>query len=192
MDTLRAQINPHFLFNALHALNGIIPPSAGKARKTLLNLADIFRYALDAKRQFVPLEDEIRIVEAYLQIERLRLGERLKTNVSIDRGALDRLVPALAIQPLVENAVKHGISPRPEGGEVRLSVRIDDDWLSIQVSDNGGGFDPDESLSGGHGLPSVRRRLQLSYAESPDFRIDSGRDGTRISYRIPARMGPGS
>lgn len=192
MDTLRAQINPHFLFNALHALNGIIPPSAGKARKTLLNLAEIFRYALDAKRQFVPLEDEIRIVDAYLQIERLRLGERLKTNVSIDRGALDRLVPALAIQPLVENAVKHGISPKQEGGEVGLSVRIDDDWLSIQVSDSGSGFDPEEGMSRGHGLTSVRRRLQLSYSESLDFRIDSDADGTRISYRIPVRRSPRS
>lgn len=190
MDTLRAQINPHFLFNSLHALNGIIPPNAEKARKTLLNLADIFRYALDAKRQFVPLEDEIRIVEAYLQIERLRLGERLRTHVSIDRGALDRLVPALAIQPLVENAVKHGISPKPDGGEVGLSVRVDDAWLSVQVSDSGSGFEPAEGMSRGHGLTSVRRRLQLSYSESLDFRIDSGSDGTRISYRIPMRMSP--
>lgn len=188
IDTLRAQINPHFLFNSLHALNGIIPPNAQKARKTLLNLADIFRYALDAKRQFVPLEDEIRIVEAYLQIERLRLGERLQTNVSIDQGALDRLVPALAIQPLVENSVKHGISPKPEGGEVGLTVRMDGDGLSIQVCDSGSGFDPDEGMTRGHGLTSVRRRLQLSYSESLDFQIESGSDGTKVSYRIPARL----
>lgn len=190
MDTLRAQINPHFLFNSLHALNGIIPPNATTARRTLLNLADIFRYALGAKRQFVPLEDEIRIVEAYLQIERLRLGERLKTNVSIDQGALDRLVPALAIQPLVENAVKHGISLKPEGGQVGLSVRIEDGWLSIQVRDNGNGFDPDEGMPQGHGLTSVRRRLQLAYTDSLDFRIESGRNGTEVSFRVPARMSP--
>lgn len=190
MDTLRAQINPHFLFNSLHALNGIIPPNATTARRTLLNLADIFRYALGAKRQFVPLEDEIRIVEAYLQIERLRLGERLKTDVSIDQGALDRLVPALAIQPLVENAVKHGISLKPEGGQVGLSVRIEGTWLSIRVRDNGNGFDPDEGLSQGHGLTSVRRRLQLAYTDSLDFRIESGGDGTQVSFRVPARMSP--
>ena len=102
LETLRAQINPHFLFNALNALYGVIPRAAANARETLLNLADIFRYALGGKRQFVSLEEELRIVEAYLQIERLRLGDRLSTRIELDDDARPLQVPALSIQPLVD------------------------------------------------------------------------------------------
>ena len=185
MDTLRAQTNPHFLFNALHALYGSIPADAVTARKTLLNLADLFRYTLDSKSQFVSLEDEIRIVEAYLQIARLRLGERLRTSVDVEDHATSKMVPALSIQPLVENAVKHGVSAKPEGGEVRVSARLGNGSLRVEVVDNGVGFEPDDRPSSGHGLRSVERRLQLCYPESVDFRIESGSSGTKVTYSIP-------
>ena len=184
LETLRAQINPHFLFNALNALYAVIPRGASHARETLVNLADIFRYALDGKRQFVPLEEELRIVEAYLQIERLRLGDRLSTSIDLDDRARSLKVPALSIQPLVENAVKHGISAKPEGGEVRVRTAVADGRLSVEVADNGTGFDPQEPRASGNGLTNVRRRLNLCYHEQADFSIDSSAAGTRVRFSV--------
>ena len=184
MATLRAQINPHFLFNALNALNGIIPTAAMDARKTLLNLADIFRYSLDSKRQFVSLREEMRIVEAYLQIERLRLGNRLTTRIDLDDRVRSMKIPALSIQPLVENAVKHGVSSKPHGGEVRVMAHQVAGALDIEVSDDGEGFDPPPQSTRGHGLRSVERRLQLCYGGAVEFRIDTDRTGSRVGFRV--------
>ena len=116
LDTLRAQINPHFLFNSLNALYATIPRSAVDARETLVNLAEIFRYSLQGNRQFVSLDQEMRIVQAYLQIERLRLGKRLRTGIDIAEDTWQIAVPVLSIQPLVENAVKHGVEHRDRSG----------------------------------------------------------------------------
>ena len=111
LDALRARINPHFLFNSLNALYATIPRSAVDARKTLVNLAEIVRYSLQGTRRFVSLDQEMRIVQAYLQIERLRLGERLRTGIDIVEDTLQIAVPVLSIQPLVENAVNPHFSP---------------------------------------------------------------------------------
>ena len=188
MAALRAQINPHFLFNALNALNGIIPKAAIDARRTLLNLADIFRYSLDAKQQFVSLEEEMRIVEAYLQIERLRLGDRLTTRIELDDRMRLKKVPALSIQPLVENAVKHGVSSRAQGGEVRVLAKQEDGTLHIEVSDDGEGFDPQAQSSLGHGLQSVERRLQLCYSGAVKFRIEADGTGSKVGFRVPLQV----
>lgn len=183
---LRAQINPHFLFNSLNALNAIIPAGATAARKTLLNLADIFRYSLSTKQQLVSLTDEIDIVEAYLQIERLRLADRLTTRIEIDERVRFSRVPALSIQPLVENAVKHGVSRKADGGEVRVSAREDSGGLRVEVADNGPGFDTQAQRDRGHGLRSVERRLQLCYEGAVEFRVESDTSGARVGFTIPA------
>lgn len=183
---LRAQINPHFLFNALNALNAIIPAGATAARETLLNLADIFRYSLSSKQQLVSLADEIDIVEAYLQIERLRLADRLTARIEIDERVRFNRVPALSIQPLVENAVKHGVSRKADGGEVRVSAREDSGGLRVEVADNGPGFDTQAQPGGGHGLRSVERRLQLCYEGAVEFRVESDASGSRVGFTIPA------
>ncbi len=183
---LRAQINPHFLFNALNTLNAIIPQAATDARMTLLNLADIFRYSLDTKQQFVSLEQEMRIVDAYLQIERLRLDDRLTTRIEMDHDDVRHTkVPALSIQPLVENAVKHGVSSRLRGGEVRVSARREEGALRIEVRDNGGGFDPSALSVQGHGLRSVERRLQLCYGGAVKFWVKTDAPGCRVGFRVP-------
>ncbi len=187
MATLRAQINPHFLFNALNALNGIIPADAADARRTLVNLADIFRYSLESKRQFVPLEEELEIVRAYLQIERLRLGARLSSRIDMGEEARYRKVPALSIQPLVENAVKHGVSRKVEGGEVRVSARQEDSRLRIDVADDGPGFDAATASTVGHGLLNVERRLHLCYGGDVEFVIESGQSGSRVGFSVPLR-----
>ncbi len=184
MATLRAQINPHFLFNALNALNAIIPASAPDARRTVLNLAEVFRYSLAAKRQLVPLEEELGIVEAYLQIERLRLGRRLATKIDLDERVRCSSVPALSIQPLVENAVKHGISRRAEGGEVRVLAREEGGALRVEVIDDGPGFDPAALPERGHGLRSVERRLQLCFAGKAEFVLESRPTGSKVGFLV--------
>jgi LytS/YehU family sensor histidine kinase len=185
LDALRAQINPHFLFNALNALYGLIPRSAAEARTTLLSLADVFRYSLQSQRQFVPLEEEMRIVEAYLQIERLRLGRRLRTEVHVSEQARSVQVPVLSIQPLVENAVKHGVSTKPEGGLVRVDACILDGSLHVEVADDGPGFDPAASTNAGHGLQNVRRRIQLCYREGSQLAVRSSASETVVGFTAP-------
>jgi two-component system, LytTR family, sensor kinase len=191
LRALQSQIHPHFLFNALNALYGIIPREARGARETVLNLADIFRYFLETRRLFLPLEEELRIVKAYLEVESLRLGTKLRTEIEVDPEALSAQIPVLSIQPLVENAVKHGISPLPQGGLVRIEARREPGGaLRIAVSDTGAGF-PSVSKNGlggesGVGLENVIRRLELCYGAASQLQISSGPAGTSVSFSIPA------
>ncbi len=186
--TLRAQINPHFLFNALNALNGLIPAGAAAARTTLLNLADIFRYSLNSKQHQVVLADELEVVEAYLQIERLRLADRLTTHIDVDDEVRSTRVPALSIQPLVENAIKHGVSHLAKGGEVRITAHAQAGDLRVEVADNGPGFGVQASPGQGHGLRSVERRLQLCYGGAVQFDIESDTAGSRVGFTIPSTI----
>lgn len=183
LRALQSQIHPHFLFNALNALYGIIPREARGARDTVLNLADIFRYFLDTRKTQVPLSEEMRIVAAYLDIERLRLGDKLRTEIDVAPDALDIAIPVLSIQPIVENAVKHGVAPLSSGGVVAIEVRRDGDGLHVSVSDTGRGFQ-----NNGHpgvGLENVRKRLQLSYGGAAQLDIYSGPQGSTVSMLIP-------
>jgi signal transduction histidine kinase len=185
LRALRAQINPHFLFNSLNTLYGIIPRDLKPARQTVLNLAEIFRYFLHTDAQFSSLSDELRIVKAYLEIESLRLGGRLVTALEIDAAALASKIPILSIQPLVENAVKHGIGPRPEGGSVALIVALQDDELRVEVRDTGVGFPPSsEQAQKGVGLENVRQRLKLCYGEQADLSVQSSQTGSIVGFRI--------
>jgi hypothetical protein len=187
LRALQSQIHPHFLFNALNTLYGVIPREAAAARRMLLNLADIFRYFLRSDKTFVPLEEEIRIVEAYLSIEEMRLGEKLKTEIVVDDGARKEPIPVLSIQPLVENAVKHGAAVRPEGGFVRLEVMREELGLRIAVTDSGPGFGVRrESRDGcGVGLENVSRRLSLCYGPEARVVIESRPDGSKVSFFAP-------
>ena len=185
LRALQSQIHPHFLFNALNALYGIIPKEAKGARETVLNLADIFRYFLETRKMYLPLERELHIVKAYLEIERLRLGEKLRTEIDVAPEVLTTLIPVLSIQPLVENAVKHGIAPLPQGGLVRIEARRNATGsLEIRVWDTGSGFaKPGE---GGIGLENVARRLELCYGPGTRLEIESGSGGTAVSFAVPA------
>jgi hypothetical protein len=186
LRALQSQINPHFLFNALNTLYGIIPRDAAGARKTVLNLAEIFRYFLQSERSFIPLSEELEIVRAYLEIERLRLGPRLEVRIHVDDAALPVLIPILSIQPLVENAIKHGLSSKPGPGLLGLRVTMLDDELQIAVEDNGLGLDGSTDNSGsGVGLANVKRRLQLCFGPDADILIDSSSDGTKVQFAIP-------
>lgn len=188
LEALRAQINPHFLFNSLNAVYGLIPRAAASARETLVHLADIFRYSLESREPFVTLERELEIVEAYLEIERQRLGERLRTRIDVEPEAARARIPALSIQPLVENAVRHGIGAKPEGGAVTVTGRVVADRLEVEVMDDGVGFegeaDAAEGGTKGHGLRNVRRRLELCYGERAGLAIESSPAGTRAAVGV--------
>jgi two-component system LytT family sensor kinase len=169
----------------LNTLYGIIPREARGARETVLNLADIFRYFLETRKTLVPLEEEMHIVKAYLEIERLRLGDKLQLEISVTPEALSVPIPILSIQPLVENAVKHGIAPLAGGGLIQISARIDPEGaLLISVRDSGPGFS--KSNREGVGLENVERRLELCYGAEAGVSIESGDSGSQVSVRIPA------
>lgn len=189
LRALQSQINPHFLFNALNALYGIIPREAKGARETVLHLADIFRYFLETRKPFLPLEEEMHIVQAYLQVEGLRLGAKLRTEINVEPETLAIPIPILTIQPLVENAVKHGIAPNAGGGVVRIETRLDSNGaLLVTVADTGQGFA--ETKGGGIGLENVTRRLELHYGTEARLRIESSPAGSSVSFSIPASTPP--
>lgn len=185
LRALQAQINPHFLFNALNALYAAIPRQAEGARRTLLNLADLFRYFLQTERRTIPLSEEIRIIRAYLEIEQLRLGDRLHAELDVDPDALSIEIPTLSIEPLVENAVKHGIANTAGPGSVALRIRRVRESLDVEVQDTGKGFHSSQSKGAGVGLDNVRQRLRLSYGPGADLQIGSTPEGTTVRFAIP-------
>jgi two-component system sensor histidine kinase LytS len=185
LRALQAQIHPHFLFNAFNTLYGIIPKEASGARRTVLNLADIFRYFLETDRTFVSVEDEVRIVRAYLEIEALRLGGKLLTELDVDPAVMGARIPLLSLEPLVENAVKHGVAARTEGGTVRIRVWRDGELLRVAVADTGCGFGEKAVKGGGVGLDNVRQRLRLCYGPEADLVIASSAAGATVSFAVP-------
>jgi LytS/YehU family sensor histidine kinase len=195
LRALQSQINPHFLFNSLNTLYGTIPREAAGARRMVLNLADIFRYFLQPDRTFIPLSAELQIVRAYLEIEALRLGDRLKTEIEVDEDAGESMIPILSVQPLVENAVKHGIATRSAPGTVRLRARRMPEGLLVEVSDDGEGFhagkDRRTPAGGGVGLDNVRQRLRLCFGESALLQIRSTESGSTVSFLAPGTLPDG-
>jgi LytS/YehU family sensor histidine kinase len=184
LRALQSQINPHFLFNALNTLYGVIPREAAGARRTVLNLAEVFRYFLRSERTFIPLSEELQIINAYLDIERLRLGPRLETHIDVDEAAMPVLIPILSIQPLVENAIKHGVSAKAGGGSLTLTAKVIGGEVRITVEDTGPGMQ-NESSGNGLGLGNVTRRLQLCYGPSADLHVSSGAAGTSVQFSVP-------
>jgi two-component system, LytTR family, sensor kinase len=183
LRALESQIQPHFLFNVLNTLYGLIPRQAQAARATVLNLSDLLRYHLKQDRTFIALEEELRTVEAYLEIEKLRLGARLRVRLEIDPDVRAVPIPVLSLEPLVENAVKHAVAARPEGGEITVRVtRRPDGGLTVRVEDTGPGFatEPDGN---GVGLANVRRRVALCYGG--DLIIESSPSGSSVEFIVP-------
>ncbi|MEP7362177.1 MAG: histidine kinase [Acidobacteriota bacterium] len=195
LRALESQIHPHFLFNALNTLYGVIPKEARGARATVLNLADILRYFLQRERTYIPLEEEMAIIRSYLEIEKLRLGDRLRTEFDVQEQALRQLIPLLSLEPLVENSIKHGISQLPGGGLVRIVARMESGELHVRVEDTGSGFSagsPDSTRGAGVGLPNVRRRLELCYGPGAQLQIETSARGSSVGFRIPAQVQAGA
>ncbi len=191
LRALQSQINPHFLFNALNALYGAIPREAAGARRMVLNLAEIFRYSLQSDKAFVPLAQEMQIVRAYLELEQCRLASRLDVQIEVDDAALQIPIPALSIQPLVENAVKHGVALRVEPGYVRIKAQCRNGELRISVENSASGRATEAPVTG-VGLQNVRRRLEICYGAGADLRFSPGLACTTVEIRVPlARAGAG-
>jgi two-component system LytT family sensor kinase len=188
LKALQAQINPHFLFNSLNTLYGTIDRANAEARRLVLNLADVYRYLLRSERALVTVEEELRIVRAYLEIEELRLGSKLHTEVHADPSALRAAIPLLSIQPLVENAVKHGVASRMGAGFVHLKIRADGNTVVVEVSNSGVWDWPpglSASSSSGIGLTNVRRRLELCYGADARFEIRADNGVTTVAFVLP-------
>ena len=184
LRALQSQINPHFLFNALNTLYGTIPREAAGARRMVLNLAEIFRYFLQTERSFVPLSHEIEIVRAYLEVEQLRLGDRLHLDIHVDSATNDIPIPVLSIQPLVENAIKHGVDQSSKSGYVRINCQLHSGQLRILIENSANGL-PVETGGGGIGLQNVRRRLEICYGPSAHLQLTLGAQTSVAELEIP-------
>lgn len=186
-DALRSQINPHFLFNTLNAATSLVWSDPEKARFILVKLSFILRRLLRDSEDFMPLSREIEFIEDYLSLERARFGEeKIRFVKEIDPRSLDVPVPAMVLQPLVENAVKHGLSRRVGDGLIRVRTECNGNTLKVFVEDDGEGFSG--SPSGGIGLANVRERLSVAYGKEGSFDIISAPgDGTVVTFEIPVK-----
>jgi two-component system LytT family sensor kinase len=184
-DALRRQINPHFFFNTLNAATSCIWSEPDKTRWILVKLAGILRKLLHGTEDFVPLSGELEFIDDYLSLEQARFGaERIRVEKEIDPRALDVPVPSMLLQPLVENAVRHGISGRVDGGTIRVEAENDGEKIRIVVRDDGKGFAGE--AADGIGLRNVRERLSVAYGLSQSMTIDSvPGEGTEIRIEIP-------
>lgn len=188
LRALQSQINPHFLFNAFNTLYGTIDRTSFEARRLVLNLTDIFRYFLQGDRSEIPLSEELRIIKAYLEIESLRLGDRLLTELHIDESVLDVMIPVLSLQPLVENAVKHGVAGKAGPGRVVIRAGTQGSMLRISVEDQSpgvGGGGKTVHDGSGVGLANVRRRLNLAYGPESTIQASYGVHGSQVTLLIP-------
>jgi len=185
LQALRMQINPHFLFNSLHSIAALATLDGVRAREMCIKLSDFLRSSLGlGQRDSVPLREELALARSYLEVEQVRFGARLQFSENIQESCQDCAIPVLLLQPLVENAVKHGIAGLVEGGAVSLSVERQGESVRVAVEN---GFDPDAPPPSrlGMGLPHVRRRLQLRYGEAASMEA-GGREGIyRVELRFP-------
>jgi sensor histidine kinase YesM len=189
LKALKAQINPHFLFNTLNTIAELIHTDPARAEATVERLAEMFRYVLaGSERGLVPLEEELTFLEGYLEIERARFGEQLEVTQEIDPRALDIPVPSLILQPLVENAVRHG---RGDHGRIDLNVRIRllGAEMQVTIADQGPGMPLHYKIGQGpgHGLRNVDQRLRKTYGEGYGLEVaGNAPQGTAITFKIPA------
>ena len=197
LKALRAQINPHFLFNTLNTIAALTRTDPQTARRLIVNFADFFRESLERQSQFTTLDEELRYVNSYLVFEKARFGSKLQIERHIDKGARRMKLPSLVVQPLVENAVKHGMAGN---GQLRLllSAKVENAHLVVEVKDNGAGMVMDDhslvvdnnGKGLGIGLTNVRERLRSLYGSASLLSIDSTiGEGTAVTLKIPIAGG---
>jgi len=190
MDALISQINPHFLFNTLNTVSSLIRFDPDTARDVLFKLANILRRRLKSQIHFVPLKQELEFIDDYLDIEVVRFGQdKLQIRKEIETDTLDVMVPSMILQPLLENAIRHGIGPKIEGGTITLRATHSKGHLVIEVIDDGVGI-PEERrpgiLESGIGISNVHERLKVLYGQDSSMKIESqAGKGTVIRLEIP-------
>jgi two-component system LytT family sensor kinase len=199
MEALQNQINPHFLFNTLNSVSSLVRFDPDTARDLIIKLANILRRLLNSTDAFVPLREEVEFIDNYLDIEVVRFGrDKLRVVKELDPTSLDTLVPSMLLQPLVENSIKHGLSPKVEGGSIHLRSRLTESNLVIEVEDDGVGMgaanllERPTGLGGtGIGMANVAERLKVLYGDTARMTMDShGGKGTLVRLRLPILQTP--
>jgi sensor histidine kinase YesM len=170
LQTLQSKINPHFLYNSLNSIASLIHEDADKAEDMTLKLSRLFRYSINSQQENMALvKDEMEIVNTYLAIEKVRFGDRIAFSSSIDEHLLDKRIPRFLIQPLVENALKHGLNNTAQNGRLNINLRLQNQRLVIEVADNGSPF-PNE-LNMGYGMQSTYDKLNLLYGDDYEMQL---------------------
>jgi sensor histidine kinase YesM len=185
LASLESRIHPHFLFNTLNSISALIPVDPERAERLMERMAALLRFSLDAHAHgLVPLDQEMKIVRDYLEIEQARLGSRLRYQVDTPGDAADLRLPPLAVQTLIENSIKFAIAPERQGGEIRVLAQQTDDHLQIEVFDTGPGFSL-ESAPAGHGLDNLRNRLAMLFGNTADLRVTRQDGWTTVRLLFP-------
>lgn len=189
LQALQMQLNPHFLFNTLHSISALMHQNVEAADGMITRLSDLLRTALDSSdTQEVTLRQELEFLQRYLEIEQTRFGSRLTVKTDIAPDTLEARVPNLILQPLVENAIRHGIEPHAKPGRVELRAQRDDDTLVLEVGDNGAGLGGNGPTGEGVGLSNTRARLRTLYGAAHRFELrDAPGGGLRVWLTIPFR-----
>jgi signal transduction histidine kinase len=186
LQTLKQQLRPHFLFNTLNAISGLIHTDPRAADDMIANLSGLLRLSLDSGEvQNVPLRDELRAVQLYIDIQRVRFGDRFTVEQRIDPQTLDAYVPHLILQPLVENAFHHGIAKRAQGGELRIESERSNGLVRLRVADNGPGSGGQRDKSAGIGLRNSRARLRRIFGEDAALHISDTPNGFMVEAAFP-------
>ncbi len=188
INALKAQIQPHFLFNTLNSISASVSPQQEKTRILIAELADTFRYALRSTQEdVVPLSSELKFISTYLDLEKERFRERLHVSIKVDEQVEDAKIPPMLLQPIVENSLKYGISPMVDGGSIQIVCEESEGHLQITVKDTGGGYTgnlQDLKTAPGVGLRNIRKRLEKLYGE--EILIERNKpQGLSIMFKIP-------
>ena len=187
MAALESQLNPHFLFNALNTVRALVADDPDEARRAVTLLSSLLRQTLATVRSAThSLADELEVVETYLALEALRFGDRLRVEVEAEPDALGLTVPALLVQTLAENAVKHGVARRRDGGTVAVTARLDDGRLVVRVSNPAPAAASAPPVGTGTGLANARERLALLFGPRAHLRLTADADRTVVLVEIPA------
>jgi two-component system LytT family sensor kinase len=189
LQALQRQLHPHFLFNTLHTISALMHRNIEAADAMLARLSDLLRLTLDqVGTQVVTLKEELDFVEKYLEIERTRFGDRLQVRIDAEAGTLDASVPNFILQPLVENALRHGIGPKLGGGTVEVTTQRIGDWLRLVVRDDGRGVPPEKlnAFNTGVGLGNTRSRLEHLYGSTHRFEFEAPpAGGLAVTIEVP-------
>lgn len=192
LDSLRSQLHPHFLFNTLHAVSALMDDDVPAARRMMRRLSELLRVALEDGSHEVSLADELWLLEQYVEIQRIRFGDRLQVHYDIDDNARRLLLPRLLLQPLVENAIKHGTAGHSERGRVDIRAWVEENRLKLRIRDNGRGFvGGKDSVARGVGLSNTQERLHQLYGEEYSLELQNHSEGgVVVDVELPANGTP--
>ena len=185
LSAIKAQLNPHFLYNVFNTINASVPPENEETRNMIGQLSDLFRYQLQASQsELVPLREELEFVKKYLDLEKARFDERLQIEIDVPEELMDEMVPPMLLQPLVENSVKHGLSSLIDGGAISITIKKNEDKLKFEISDTGIGIkEKEEVFEKGIGLTNTSLRLQKMYNSQLEL-MDNEPQGLKIKFSI--------